>query len=177
MAYASASDLIARFDTQIVGDLITDDDPTTELRDRPGQAEILASDVVAAMLDDASGRVEVAMNSGGRYTPAQLAALTGHGLAHLKRIVCAIAIALLFERRPERVNQEIAERYREQSDKYILSLQKGENLFGLADQTDVSASLISTAGPTAIDLQTRNLLDERMHRHLPPGASRLPIGR
>jgi phage gp36-like protein len=176
MAYAAATDLIARFDTQLIGDLITDDDGSGE-REPPDVAAIEASEVLEAMLDDASGRVDAALRVGKRYTPDQLSGLTGNALSHLKRIVCSIAMALLFDRRPQRSHGEIADRMQEQADKYLVALQKGENILGLADETDVNAGLISTSGPTALDLQTRNLLDERMHRYLPSGSTRLPIGR
>ena len=100
MAYASAADLIARIDTQIVGDLITDDDTDTGLRERPSQATILDSTVLSTALGDASGLIDAALQNKGLYTPDQLAALTGNALSHLKRITCIVAIAMLFDRRP-----------------------------------------------------------------------------
>jgi len=177
MAYADAADLIARVDTQIVGDLITDDDTDTGIRERPSQATILASDVVTTILGDASGRIDAALQNKGLYTPDQLAALTGNALSHLKRITCIVAVAMLFDRRPTRGTIEIAEHYREQAEKYLLQIQKGENVFGLDDNSDVDAGLMDTAGPTAVELQTRNLLDERMHRFFPDGGSRNPLDR
>ena len=115
MAYASAADLIARIDTQIVGDLITDDDTDTGLRERPSQATILDSTVLNTALGDASGLIDAALQNKGLYTPDQLAALTGNALSHLKRITCIVAIAMLFDRRPTRGTLDIADRYREQS--------------------------------------------------------------
>lgn len=177
MPYASASDLIARCDTQLVSDLVTDDDPETGIRERPALADLLENEVLATALEDASGAIEVAMRVGKRYSPAQLAGLAGNSQSHLKRVTCTIAIALLFERRPEKTMQDIAERYREQADKYITALQAGKNIFGLDDETDAAATLIDTDGPTSLDLTQNNLIDQRMHRYFPDGGTRLPTTR
>jgi phage gp36-like protein len=175
MAYASAADWIARVDTQIIADLVTDDDPETGERTRPTREELIANEIVGVLLADASGRIDAALMAGGKYTPAQLAALAGNSQSHLKRITCIIATALAFDRRPEQRTQEIADRYREQADKLLLAIQKGQDIFGLADNTDVNAGLMSTHGPTALEIINRNLLPERMGRHLPGPAQRNPL--
>lgn len=177
MAYASVTDWLARCDTQIVGDLVTDDDPETEERIRPTRDELLTNDNALALLDDASGQIDAALNAGKRYTPAQLAALVGNSLSHLKRITCTIATALGFERRPGRVNQEIADSYREKADKYLIDMQSGKNVFGLADESDVNAGLMSNYGPTSVDVTDRNLLPERMGRMIPSSKQRYPLSR
>lgn len=177
MAYASATDWIVRVDTQIIGDLITDDDPESGERVRPSRDEILASPVVSALLDDASGRIEAALRAGKRYTPTQLSGLTGNALSHLKRVTCTIATALGFDRRPERSTQDVADRYREQADKLLIDLASGKNILGLADETDVNAGLINTAGPTSLDVTDRNMLSERMGRMIPDSKQRYPLSR
>ncbi len=177
MARLSVSDLLARVDAQIIADLVTDDDPQTLQRERPTVAELEDNDALAALLLDADGAIEVAMKVGKRYSADQLDDLSGASLSHYKRIAATIVAALAFERRAEKVNQEIAEKYREKADKYILDLQAGKNIFGLDDESDGEAGLIDTDGPTAIELESRNLLDERMHRYFPDGGSRLPSDR
>jgi phage gp36-like protein len=154
MSYATPADLLARVDAQIVGDLITDDDPTTGLRDRPPTSDILASDVVQTALADASGDVLAALGKGKRYTPDQLEGLTGPAQSKLKRIVCDIATSYLFDRRPDPKNEPIAEAYRAKAERHLKALKSGEDIFYLEDETDAEASLMTTDGPTAIDLQT-----------------------
>jgi phage gp36-like protein len=178
MSYATPADLLARVDAQIVGDLITDDDPNTGFRDPPPVETILASNIVQTALDDASGDVLAALGKGKRYTPDQLSGLTGPALSKLKRITCDIAVSYLFDRRPDKGNQEQAENYRLKAERHLKALKSGEDIFYLADESDAEASLITTDGPTAIDLQTANRLDERMSaRHLISSGDRLPLDR
>lgn len=177
MALATAADLITRCDTQIIGDLITDDDPDTGERRRPSRDEILASDVVDTHLEDASALFQAAVKVGGRYTLLQLEGLTGSAASYVKRVVCDLAVALLFQRRPDKNTGEIAEQYQNRSDKHLKALRNGEEIIGLADNTDVNAGLLSVDGPTSIDLTNRNLIDERMHRYFPSGSQRLPLNR
>jgi phage gp36-like protein len=178
MSYATPADLVARVDAQIIGDLITDDDEQTGLRDRPPLTDILASSIVQTALDDASGDVLAALGKGKRYTPDQLTALTGPGLSKLKRIVCDIAISYLFDRRADAKNEERAESYRTKAERHLKALKSGEDIFYLGDETDADAGIIATDGPTSLDLTNINRLDERMSsRHLISSSERLPRDR
>lgn len=178
MSYATPADLVARVDAQIVGDLITDDDPDTGLRDRPPLETILASSIVQVCLDDASGDVLAALGKGKRYTPDQLSGMSGPAASKLKRIVCDIATSYLFDRRADPKNEEIAESYRKKAETHLKALKSGEDIFYLEDESDVEASLMTTTGPTSIDLQNANRLDERMsRRHLISSSDRLPLDR
>lgn len=56
-------------------------------------------EAVVAMLAAASGRVEEYVLTGGRYSPADLAALTGNAAARLKELVCELAFFRLKNRR------------------------------------------------------------------------------
>ena len=177
MPYATAANWIVYCDTQIIGDLITDDDPETGERKRPSQAEILASEIVTEILLAASGEVDSALRVGKRYTPDQLAGLTGNAAAKLRKMTCDIATAVAMDRRPERVTGDIADRYYEKSAKSLKELKSGEAIFGLDDGTDVSAGLMNTYGPTALDVQDRNHLPERMGRMIPDSKQRFPLSR
>ncbi len=178
MSFSTPADLLDRVDAQIIGDLITDDDPDTGLRDRPSREDILASSIVQTALDDASGEIFSKLGKAKRYTIAQLQALTGSALSKLKRIECDIAVTYLFDRRVDSRNEEVAEKFERRAKKALKLLQNGEDIFGLDDGTDVEAGLISTDGPTALDLQNENRLDERMSsRHLISSGDRLPLDR
>lgn len=167
-AYATGSDLIARYDVDLIGDLATDD---RETQDR----DSVASNVkVATALADASGEVEVAMQAGGRYTVAQLQSLTGNSANHLKQIVCGLAMAALYRRRPEAARRETIEDLTRDSREAIKSLRRGENVFGIVEHID--ASVPELTGPSAIDIESRNDLSVRMNRYFPSPASRLPRG-
>lgn len=170
-AYADGADLAARYDIRILADLASDDGAALT------RAAVIDNENIAIALGDASGRVEVAMRQGKRYLPADLASLTGNSLSHLKRIVCAVAMAALIERRPEAVSMDVAERITERAEQYLIALQKGENIFGLPDDSDTNATMIDTDGPTAIEIETRNLMTERMSRHFPSDSDRNPLDR
>lgn len=170
-AYASASDLIARHDANLIGELIRDDhDPSTS-------DEIEDSTVLATILEDASGQVEAAMLCGNRYSPEQLAALQGNSLGLLKKIVCLIAMAALLDRRPGR-HTEASKSYYEMAKVYLEDLRTGKNLFNLTDdESNRTAANPSTTGPTVVDYTRLNLLPDQMVRHFPNRQSRLPYGR
>jgi phage gp36-like protein len=169
MAYATGQDLIDRYDVDLVGDLATDDRAT---QDR----DLVATSVkVAVALEDASGEVEAALLAGGRYTVNQLSGLTGGALSHLKRIVCGLAMAALYQRRPEAADGDMIDRLTKNSRDAIQALMRGENVFGLPSVID--ASVIDIGGPSVVDLENRNDLTVRMGRYFPVPDSRLPRGR
>ena len=170
-AYATASDLIARHDANLVGELITDEhEPATS-------DEIEDSTVLTTILTDASGQVEAAMLCGNRYSPEQLSELAGNSLGLLKKIVCMIAMAELLNRRPGR-HMESAKYYDEQARAYLEDLRTGKNLFNLTDdESNRTAANPSTTGPTAVEYSRLNLLPDQMVRHFPNRESRLPYGR
>jgi phage gp36-like protein len=170
-AYATAADLVARHDTNLIGELIRDDHETAL------PSEIEDSTVVETVLTDASGQVEAAMLCGNRYSPEQLSELTGNSLGLLKKIVCLIALAELLNRRPGR-HIEIAKHYDDQSRAYLEDLRTGKNLFNLTDsEANRIAANPSTTGPTVVEYERLNLLPEQMLRHFPSRQSRLPSGR
>lgn len=177
MALATATDLITRCDTQLVGDLITDDDPDTGLRKKLTRDEILASSVVDTLMDDAHALFLAAVRVGNRYTIAQIEGATGAAANYIKRIECDLWVQLGFQRRPDKANSEIAKQYEDRVDKHLKALRAGEEIIGLDDGTDADAGLMDTDGPTALDLTNRNLIDERMHRYFPSGSQRLPLDR
>jgi phage gp36-like protein len=169
-AYADAADLLLRYDRRTVGELLSDTgEPLTP-------AQIASDTKLAAILEDASGQVEAAMLCGKRYEPSDLAALTGNSLALLKKIVCVIAIADLFERRPE-IHLETAKLYYEKAKGYLEDLRTGRNIFNLSDESAANASLPDTDGPTALEYETLNLLPEQMIRYFPNRALRIPTDR
>jgi len=170
-AYATIADLIARHDSNLIGDLISDGhEPATA-------SELAASTVLDAILEDASGQLEAAMLCGNRYSPTELLALTGNSLGFLKKIVCTIAMAALFERRPG-MHIEKEKYYWERAKAYIEEIRTGKNLFSLTDSNENTlAANPDTTAPSSVDYAQLNLLPEQMLRYFPNRAIRLPSGR
>jgi len=166
-AYATGDNLIARYDVDMVGDLATDN------RDELDRALVPDHPNVEAALLDASGEIDTALLAGGRYTPTQLAELTGNTLNHLIRITCDIALANLVQRRPDRMNKELADAYRKTADAWLEKLRKGENVFGIIEPT---AGTIDVATVQAVEIENLRLLPGRMSPYFPGTAQRTPRG-
>lgn len=169
MSYATAADLIARFDANTIADLASDTGEPA--------GDISAAPRVLTALEDASGRVDAACMVSDLYTAADLAALTGNGLALLKRIVCDIALANLLGARPEKYGTEFFKAIDERAEEYLERLRKGARLFPIQAQKD--AGLPSVDGPSAVDIDEDhlNLVTSRTHNFYPHAARRLPFGR
>jgi hypothetical protein len=133
-----------RYDMRTVAQLCSDTgapviDPTTDPN-------------LAAILLDASGTVEMATMVGARYGPADLAALTGAGAAFLKRLVCDIAIGMLYQRRPH---------LGEPPAQYTLAMEvldklsEGTAVFGLLESQE--AGILSDLVEKSADVEYRYL--------------------
>lgn len=172
MPYADGNDLIARYDVEVVGDLCSDNRVQLLRDDVPTHANVLVA------LLDASGDVESHIRVGGRYTAEQLDTLDTNSDAMLTRIVCTIAMANLFERRPG-VHAEMAKAVRERADEYVAQLQGGAAIFSVTDDSShIEASKPELHGPTSVEIDNRNFLASRMSgRYVPSVVSRNPIDR
>lgn len=123
----SAAEFLKRCDLRTVADLCSDtDEPVAE-------ASLAADPNLAAALLDATGEVEAAAMRGGRYTPADLAALTGATQARMRRMIARITMGLLYERRPDK--GEPAASYKLALEQLEL-LRQGEMIFGTVEAAD-----------------------------------------
>mgnify|MGYP000599987038 CR=1 FL=1 len=161
MAYAAATDLTARYDWRSIADLVLDNGTAAV-----NQAAVESSAIVATALDDASGEVETSLKRGGRYSTANLAAVSGNSLALLKRITCKIAFWYLWERRPSWAENDQYDQAKGDARRFIEQLRSGELVFDLDDQKD--AGNIETSGPTRLNLDSMNLMRDRYSDFYPP---------
>lgn len=153
MAYAAASDLIARKDVNVLGDLVSDSGA------RVSSAGLASDTNMAAALDDASGLVDSALLQGKRYSTADLSALTGNSAAYLKRIVCDIAFWLLWDRKPAYGGVEDRAGAREQARQALDDLRTGKHIFDV--EAVKEAGLPSVGGPTVVEINRLNLIVDR----------------
>lgn len=168
-AYVTAAEFIARYDQRIVGDLASVDGVRVT-------ASALSSDTrLTTALEDASGEVDAAVMVGDRYTPADLAALTGNGLQFLKKIVSDVAFVMLIERRVlNRVTAEEADRRDKRNREILTELRQGKQIFNVQAAKD--AGLPSTDGPTTYEAINLNTMTSRVRGHMYP-ARVFPAGR
>lgn len=169
MAYATASDMTARYDARLIGDLLADDGTRVASGSISGNANLTAA------LDDASGEIEAALLMGGRYTTAQLSALTGNSAKHLVRITCDIAMAFLWGRRGAAAGAKAEQRAGAEAiaNGHLERLRKGETIFDVDGLVDAANPTID--GPSTATLTNLNLISRRTRRYFP--AQRLPNGR
>lgn len=155
MAYASADDLVKRYDARTLGDLCSDTGVRVSEVALPTNPKILAA------LDDASGEIDAALMQAKRYTTADLASLTGNSLAYLKRLTCTIAFAGLWNRRPS-VDDMDRDEALKQARQALDRLRRGENVFDLEDQK--SAGLPEVKEPSVSSIDRLNLTVDRARR-------------
>lgn len=140
MAYATAQDLLTRYDARRVADLVSDTGSRSVYPD--------SSPVVAAVLDDASGMVDAACRVAKRYTVADLNSLTGSTKALLVRLVCDIAFGLLVARRGYSAQDQTAMAPQTKAANEMLEMiRRGERLFDCID--------VAEAGVNVLSLKTR----------------------
>jgi len=93
-AFATAADMLRRFDVRLLGDLVGD----AGVRVAP--SDLLTHDNLLTALNDAAGEIMSALLMGQRYTEDQLNDLTGNSESYLNRMNCGLALCYLYERRP-----------------------------------------------------------------------------
>lgn len=165
MAYATAAQLLARFDARTIGDLVADDGNRVSV-----QSLLTPHDNITAALDDASGEIDAALLQGKRYTSAELTALTGNSAAYLVRITCQIAFWLLWERRPS-LDEESYEAAKDRARKALERLRRGEHVFDVDGAKE--AGLPEQHTPTISTISRLNLTVEEARKGFYP-ARRLP---
>lgn len=166
MAYATPTDLITRYDRNLIADLAGDEGT-------PGDP--LTSDRVLQALEAATGEIDAACRLGGRYLPSELAALGGADAAFLKDITCQLAMLRLVGVRVQSIGELAYKTLRETSDRVLDDLRSGRLIFG----TPAAERAVTPAvdGPSAITYDRLNLLPDRTRNYYPNRQSRLPLGR
>lgn len=164
-SYLSVAEFLKRFDWRVVADLVSDDGT------RLAEASLPANTNLLAILDDASGDVESAAMMGGKYSAADLAALTGVSQKKLFRIIADLAICYLYERRPDREMKSPASMDRTQA--WLEKLVEGTRIFGF--QETVDASVLDHDTETTDHVEARNLPTYIARRMFGTRANRWPV--
>jgi len=159
MSFASANDLVERYDYRLIGDLCSDEMSELTL------GQVLAEAKVSSALNDGAGEILVCLQSGGNYDESDLEELDGLNQSHLIRVNCDIAMANLIQRRPNKVNVEVAEKICEKAREHLNRLRKGENIFGIPAK--VEAGNLSVSHMSSVQIESLNLIPDRMQRYFP----------
>lgn len=157
-AYATADDIANYKDARRLGDLVSDDGTRVAAGSLSGNAKLEAA------LEAASGEVESAVFVGERYSTADLSGLTGNSLAYLKKIVCDIAYAILWERKAE-ADPELRADAIERSQRHLKMLRSGERIFDVDEAKD--AGLPKLVQASRVELDRMNYIRDRTRNFFP----------
>ena len=161
-SYATPANLIARKSALTLGDLVSDDGT------RVSAANLLSDTRIQAALDSASGEIEAALLTGGRYEVTDLTGLTGNSAAYLEQICCEIAMAFLFARKPTFSVDEYKAAM-ELQDAYLERLRKGEHVFNVA--ANIDAGTPKSTAPTVASVQSKGFIRDRTLNFFPARTS------
>lgn len=149
--YASVTDLINRYSPAVLGDLAGDSGS------RILESNLDTNGKVLAALATATGKVKASILQGGRYTPAQITAMTTPGdpaydaesSALLVDITCRVAFWLLWQRKPWSDQHENQRKQAENdSESQLDRLRKGVEIFNIG--AAVESGLPQGTGMTAV---------------------------
>lgn len=144
MAYATAAQMLERFDARMLGDLV--DDTGSQV----SSGDLLSDDNLAAALDDASGEIDAAIRASDRYTETELSSLSQTN-KHLVRLTCVLALRNLVNRRPHMVRlDDKHEKMIERAEQSLEDLRSGKNILDINTHDDAGNPDID--GPTTLEL-------------------------
>lgn len=151
-AYATAAQMLERYDARVIGDLVSDSGI------RQDESALLTDSILSAALNDGAGDIEIALLQGERYSTTDLTALlTGSGNTRfvLIRLNCDRAFFHLYDRRPWHEISDAYQRRIDDSDKLLERLRRGERVFDVASVKD--AGLPEIATPERVTIENLNL--------------------
>ena len=153
-SYLAPTEFLNFADSSFVGRIINDDGSLTSV------ANLATNAVLLECLNAASGELESACLAADRYGPADLQALTGVSQAFLKKLVAALTVKNLIDRRmdasmkyPPAVDTAVDTLYKLRAGDQIFSFQETEDSGGI-DEVKLAAQ----------DLQQQCLLSRYCHR-------------
>lgn len=150
--YITAANFLKRYDWRTIIQLMSDDDIGEMERAPLLDSTTTEGGNLYEILKDASGELETAVLVGGRYSIADLQALTNNQLAYIGRIVADTAIGKCYQRRPDLFGPPPQQA--QVAANVLNALASGERIFGLQDQIDASHMEMTTNQPE--DVVQRN---------------------
>ncbi len=143
-AFATAQDMIDRYDVRTLGDLVTDDGT------RVAEASLPDNDKLAKALQAATGKVLAACLRANRYTKAQLLALSGESRDYLIDITCAIAFWNLWRRKPYTDLKDQQGQAKQEADEALEMLRSGDHIFDVSETREAGIPQIDTISRATI---------------------------
>ena len=150
-AFATATDMIARYDSRTLGDLVADDGA------RVPEGALASDSKMTAALNSATGELKAALLQGERYTVTELESLTAESQAFLVDLTCRVAFWRLWSRKPysqsfDGVRQVAKSEYTDA----LEMLRTGAHVFELDDQIQAGHPKVDTI--TRAEIREHNLV-------------------
>lgn len=152
-AFATAADMIARFDSRTLGDLCSDDDH------RVSEAGLLTNDKMTVALDSATGKILAATLRAARYSRDDLDTLTGESLALLIDMTCRVALWNLWQRKPYAEDQQRTFS-KQNADESLELLRKGDHVFDVAAAIEAGLPNVETISREVIQRDWDLVVDQ-----------------
>lgn len=164
-AFASSSDMIARYDARTLGDLCGDGS-------RVAEVDLGSSSKMTAALNTATGYVKAALLKGERYSETDLAALTGESLDFLKDVTCIFAFWFLWRRRKYLGDKDPNRgEAKQQFEDTLKMLNDGAWVLNVTANIEAGRGQVDTATRVDIESNWELMVDKGRGRWLPPRRS------
>ena len=157
---ATAADMIARYDSRILGDLVSSNKVAVP------EDELVDNEVLATALSSATGTVIAAVLKAERYTVEELELLTDDALDYLKDIICQVAIWRLYSRKPYS-NDKFREDCQKGYHDILSELRKGAIVFDVARAQDAGTPKIDRITRLEVVNQYQLFVDQARGRFYP----------
>lgn len=161
--YCSGSQFLDRYDVRTVAECLSDANAAVQ------EAQVATNTKLLAILKGASGKLEAAAMIGGKYSPADLASLTGNMQQWVADIVADIAAPRILGRRFIEF-PEFAERTKE-AEGVLAALAKGELIFGIQEVID--AGVMMDEVETSATVEARQMISYQASRYFGRRGNRL----
>lgn len=164
-AFATPAQLLQRYDYRLIGQLISDTGTAEDA------SAIIADPITTQMLADASGLIVSYALKGGRYSEADLTALTGNGQAFLERLTCDLSLYYFVQRRGLPVDK-----YPQVADAmdWLVKLSEGDLIFPV--QANIDAGVAQSQAITVPTIVDQNFLTNSVRYFPTPRFTRNQIG-
>lgn len=159
-AYADSADMIARYDSRTLGELVTDNGQRAE------EVELSTNMKMTTALSTATGLVNAACLRANRYTVVELEALTGESAEYLNDIVCAQAFWILWRRRPYS-EDDLRKAAKTEADMALEQVRSGDMIFDIDSTKDAGMPQIGTVARLTIGSEWELMVDKARPRFYP----------
>lgn len=152
-SYLTPTLFLQYMDGRSVADLVSDADVAVST------SSLTSNAIVQLALDTASGMVESACVQSSRYSPEDLAALTGVSQKYFYSLIARLAMCFLWERRP---TENTKPGFYDATQKELEQVRHGERVFSFTETADAGTMEMSDFSEQ--DLQTLGLSSLRAAR-------------